>query len=869
MAALHTKGPSAPHPKVLHPVSRLGSPKALSVCGTSNGVRGGDPHSLKVLNRKENILDKSLGPITSQQLNNWETLDHWANLGKSEKNSRERERKEEEEGEVYHPDAAQIHLQAEELEYQLFDKLNSGGFYRLKSLFWSSDPEARGRVKRDALLVILTTFMGRYISERLFQDLLQRLHLGEQRVITFDGFYDRFKKEENRDPPEWLDPHRRKHKATVKAAHHVHLELKDLANNRHFELARHFSKDALNASEFRAVLSKLGLEMTEREFPKLWNRYVGDGAQTLGMEELMSRLGDQDLKLQEKQPSPLLTALEKVSGTEKAQPPKTSRAALSNAGKERKLSLNIEKWLKEKFREGARAMMAQFLLYDPQKTGKVNKEEFLAVLEKFQLQLSSDQLGHFLARCGLDEAPTDVNYLQFLQTVQSRHRNGTANQAALHRGRKANSLRSQGTFVALEEKLEKIFHSDFNVLLSSFQCADSKKQKSISQRDFRAILQERFSIQITDEDFKCLLEKLPVDPHGGIKYLDFMDTFDCSRSLSLCDEAKTVVTETSRKPKATKQTGDHKERSVEQLAELIKQQVRTNYGSIEAAFSQMDGMNSRRLSAEGMYQLLKSCDIRPQISREEAGKLLKTLILNQDQTLDFYQFIRHFGFSIKSSCFPNAKICPPVAGDGDFWIRSRKLNSDTKIIANILQSKVEFLLDDVRAKFKELDPLSTGCVTREEFVDFLQDLNPDLTQYQCDTFADKFSTGQNRVSYVQFLQPYQSGRSSFKQNQSEVPKREEKGKSKDETVQQGLMSLTSVLRQKLSSVHWRNLHQACQKLDRNGTGLLHLRDFRSVLRLCNIVLDEDEIFRIMSHYDKDLAGKLDYNRLLSDHKRSN
>ncbi|OCT71235.1 hypothetical protein XELAEV_18034213mg [Xenopus laevis] len=747
MAALHTKGPSAPHPKVLHPVSRLGSPKALSVCGTSNGVRGGDPHSLKVLNRKENILDKSLGPITSQQLNNWETLDHWANLGKSEKNSRERERKEEEEGEVYHPDAAQIHLQAEELEYQLFDKLNSGGFYRLKSLFWSSDPEARGRVKRDALLVILTTFMGRYISERLFQDLLQRLHLGEQRVITFDGFYDRFKKEENRDPPEWLDPHRRKHKATVKAAHHVHLELKDLANNRHFELARHFSKDALNASEFRAVLSKLGLEMTEREFPKLWNRYVGDGAQTLGMEELMSRLGDQDLKLQEKQPSPLLTALEKVSGTEKAQPPKTSRAALSNAGKERKLSLNIEKWLKEKFREGARAMMAQFLLYDPQKTGKVNKEEFLAVLEKFQLQLSSDQLGHFLARCGLDEAPTDVNYLQFLQTVQSRHRNGTANQAALHRGRKANSLRSQGTFVALEEKLEKIFHSDFNVLLSSFQCADSKKQKSISQRDFRAILQERFSIQITDEDFKCLLEKLPVDPHGGIKYLDFMDTFDCSsRSLSLCDEAKTVVTETSRKPKATKQTGDHKERSVEQ---------------------------------------------------------------------------------------------------------------------------VEFLLDDVRAKFKELDPLSTGCVTREEFVDFLQDLNPDLTQYQCDTFADKFSTGQNRVSYVQFLQPYQSGRSSFKQNQSEVPKREEKGKSKDETVQQGLMSLTSVLRQKLSSVHWRNLHQACQKLDRNGTGLLHLRDFRSVLRLCNIVLDEDEIFRIMSHYDKDLAGKLDYNRLLSDHKRSN
>ncbi|XP_031761961.1 EF-hand calcium-binding domain-containing protein 6 isoform X2 [Xenopus tropicalis] len=836
------KGPSFTHPKVLslpHPVSQLANPQALSVRGTSKpGGRIEDPHSLKGINRKENDLDKNLGAITSHGLSNWEQLDRWANLdGNSWENGRK------EEGVVFHSDTSRIHRQAEELQYQLFDKLNSGGFYRLKSLFWSNDPEGRGRVKR--------------------------LHLGDRQVITFDAFYDRFKKEENRDPPEWLDPHRRKHKATLKAAHHVHLELRDMANNRHFELARHFSKGALNASEFRAVLSKLGLEMTDAEFPKLWNRYVRDGGAALGMEELLRRLGDKDLKPLGNQPSPLLTALEKLSGTEPAQLPKTSRAALTHAGRDRNVSLSIEKWLKEKFREGARAMMAEFLLCDPQKIGKVTKEDFLIVLGKFHLQLSSDQLGRFLARCGLDEGSANVNYVEFVQFAQCRGKNGAANRVSVQRGRKANSLRSQGTFVALEEKLEKIFHSDFQVLLSLFQSADSKKQNAVSPWEFRSILQERFSIQITDEDFEHLLGKLPVDQHGGVKYLDFMAKFDCSgKSLSPCDEAKTVVTEISRKPRAATPMGDRKERSAEQVAELIKQQVRTNYGSIEAAFRQMDRMNTNRLSAEGVYQLLKGCDIHPPLSREEAAKLWKTLILNRDQTLNFSQFIRHFGFSAKISSFPNAKICPPVAGDGDFWVRSKKLNSDTKIIANILQSKVEFLVDDIRTNFKELDPLGTGCVTREEFVDLLQDLNPDLTQHQCDTFADKFSTGQNRISYVQFLQPYEAGRSSFKENQGEAPKRENNGDPRGEAVQHGLMSVTAMLRQKLSAVHWRNLHGACQKLDRTGTGLLHLREFRSVLKLCNIVLDEDEILHIMSHYDTDLPGKLDYGRLVSDHKRS-
>ncbi|PIO31313.1 hypothetical protein AB205_0070110 [Aquarana catesbeiana] len=229
------------------------------------------------------------------------------------------------------------------------------------------------------------------------------------------------------------------------------------------------------------------------------------------------------------------------------------------------------------------------------------------------------------------------------------------------------------------------------------------------------------------------------------------------------------------------------------------------------------------------------------MSREEVGKVWKTLMQNQDQTVDYFQFVRHFGFSIKSSCFPNAKISPPVRGDCDCLIRSLKLNSDTKIIANFLQTKVKLLLPDLSQQFRELDPQNLGYVTKEEFLDILQELSPDLTKHQCDTLAAKFGHGPDKISYVKFLQPYQTKTSTIRQNGVKV--------------------------KPLSSVDWRNLLQTCQKLDSNSWGYLLLPEFRSVVKLCNIILDEDDIYHIMSHYDKDLAGKIDYSRLISDHKR--
>ncbi|XP_073537377.1 EF-hand calcium-binding domain-containing protein 6-like isoform X2 [Phyllobates terribilis] len=734
LAGAHSKLPGSQHPVLL-----LGDPQSLSVRGFSRSE-----------GRGESNLQRNLKTLRPEELDDWRKLDHWANTG-----SRRRERSgnagKDGSKENSRP---QISSQYEELRFQLLEKIHSGGFYNLKRLFLSHDPEGRGRITRDSLLIILTTFLGRFINKSVFQQLLCRLHLEQKPLIIFDAFYDHFKLEEDQSPPEWLDPMKRKQKATLKTAQEAHLQLKDMATNRYFELLKLFPNDCLTASELRSVLTKIGIKMSEEEYKKLWSRYSKDETAALRFDDLQCHLGT---KRSEEKRSVLLCALQKVSDSHEPQHmtfTETTNIPVSKIGNQRKLSLSIEKWLKEKFREGARAMKSEFSVHDPQGSGAVTKQTFLQVLETFNLHLSKDQLGIFLSRCGLDETLPHVSYLEFLQCLQTRSQNGRGYKipqkpdCGTRNGESSSSLSRVG---AVQDQLLCFLHADFNSLLSEFRKVDTNNLQLISHKDFRAILEKRFSIKVTDEEFAYLMEKLPVNHLGDIKYLEFMAKFDSrDGNLSIWDGRETVLTDCSRKAKVTNESaGSRKSRRRERSEEQVK-----------------------------------------------------------------------------------------------------------------------LLLDDLWVQFKELDPQNSGFVTREEFLDKIQELSPDLTKHQCDAITAKFSDGQNRVSYVKFLQPYQTGRNINNQSGGKVMKTEGKAPSPKQPIDCGLNAITTKLRQKIPSAEWRNLLQSCVKMDKDGSGLLSLPEFRSVVKLCNIVLDEEEIYHIMSHYDKDLLGKIDYSRLLRDQRRS-
>lgn len=117
--------------------------------------------------------------------------------------------------------------------------------------------------------------------------------------------------------------------------------------------------------------------MEDEEFEKLWQKYDTENYGTIRAERLMSKLG--------------ITMRESSTRDDASSPRKLEV--------ERKQSLDVERWLKRKFREGFSDMKHAFMELDLDRIGKVSRDDFRQVMEDFGLRLNTDkQLDDFLAR---------------------------------------------------------------------------------------------------------------------------------------------------------------------------------------------------------------------------------------------------------------------------------------------------------------------------------------------------------------------------------------------------------------------------------------------------------------------------------------
>ncbi|XP_069055700.1 EF-hand calcium-binding domain-containing protein 6-like [Pleurodeles waltl] len=755
----------------------------------------------------------------------------------------------------------QIRIEVDELEYVLREKMRSGGYFTLRQLFKNNDPEGKGQVNRDVLLMMLTRFLGRFVSPKQHQQLLLRLQLHDKTIIKFEELYAAIRDPVPSGGPAWLDPiNRRQVERMMMTASQVHAQLKEKARQRFLDLADLIPQKnpggsaRILAPEFRNVLNQLGFFMEDEEFEKLWKRYDTDGTGALKGDTLLKRLGIE---------------FRNASSKHTELPGQTRE--MSKAELERKASLSIEKWLKDKFREGFKNMKEEFQKLDKHKVGKVEKEDFLSVLEKFDLHLKNEHFNLFLARCGLENSLTGINYMDFLKNFQDRSDRGFTHKILSnpkHKFHREGGTSPASTLTAVEAKLTTLFQSDFLSLLATFHKIDKLERNIISQQEFRAAIESRFGLEITEEEFELLLDRIPLDEDGNVRYPQFMAMFDSRRGVPTLFDEKSIARsasppsedmETKMYPRAPSSKEEYiSGRTPEQLFKIIKILLSKNYHAVEKEFEDLDEMNSRRLSQENMYFLLKQFDIHPEITRGEIRRLWETLITNQDKTLDFLEFVRHFGFSPKSACFPNAKISPPKKGDSDFKMRSNKLNCDSDILVDRVRAKVEYLFDDLWKEFEELDPFHTGFVSKEEFSDILTELCVQLNEYECESLAKKFETNKDgRVSYMEFLKPFALRRQMWKNTKHIATAMH------DTQKEAGLVALSTRLQKKLPS-EWKTLRRACKKLDADGSGYLSLQDFKSVLKLCNLTLDQNEVYQLMSKYDQNMDGQIHYRTFLED-----
>ncbi|KAK2169895.1 hypothetical protein LSH36_6g11000 [Paralvinella palmiformis] len=292
---------------------------------------------------------------------------------------------------------------------------------------------------------------------------------------------------------------------------------------------------------------------------------------------------------------------------------------------------------------------------------------------------------------------------------------------------------AESTFSALETQLLNMFQRDFLALLGTFHKIDKLGLDVISQEEFRAAVESRFDIEMTDDQFTAFIDRVPLDAEGNVLFYTSKDrgkakslyteaTEPRHRPVNALPQNKTPVPSPEEKSPTPEHLdpGEQKnilpdnddylaelptKRTTFELFKIIKELMKKNFQKLQDAFYELDELNTRRLSQETMYHLMK-----------------------------------------KSAAFPNAKQTPPRRGDSDFLIRSRKLNC----AADMLQ-------DNLRAKIK----------------------------------------GDGRVSYIEFLKPFALKRQTWRHGNNMLALLQHPNTDAISPQQRNMMGLNEKLRQKL------------------------------------------------------------------------
>ncbi|KAL2098076.1 hypothetical protein ACEWY4_007283 [Coilia grayii] len=405
---------------------------------------------------------------------------------------------------------AELRIHVDQLEHELRQKMQGAGSLSLKKMFKSNNPEEKATVKR--------------------------LHLSEKAVISFDELCSAIQEPVLTGPATWLSPAQPPSPGYLQRASQALALLRGPARGRFLAAVESLPAQEprgpgwIVAPELKQILEQLEIHLEESEFEKLWKRFDIDTLGAVKLKVLLKKLGlckrhgvDTKNKNIPKTSIPSQSEDLKTAGRSRT---------LSKAEESRQFSITVETWLKDKFCEGAEKMKAEFERLDPVHSGKVGAEEFLQVLHSFNLSLKRQHLGLFLARCGMELHKDSIDYLQFLHRFQDRNEDSLMHSILSnpkHRFHQEN-ISHASSITAVEAKVTQLFQSEYLSLLQTFQSIDKFNKRSISQEEFRAAVESRLHLEISDPEFEQLLDRLPLDAHGNVQYLIFLATFDTSLS---------------------------------------------------------------------------------------------------------------------------------------------------------------------------------------------------------------------------------------------------------------------------------------------------------------------------------------------------
>ncbi|XP_066930137.1 EF-hand calcium-binding domain-containing protein 6-like [Clytia hemisphaerica] len=733
--------------RVEHPASRIGDPASLKLRGVSRlSSRGSHKDDIMLLPDIPSHADVIIGEDRSQI--RIPIFGNAANMSvRSESRSTTRSQSAMNGGDSEKKKNDNI-ASTTELQQLLREKMKTG-YFSMKNLFESYDSKEKSSVSRQDLHRILSKFLGMSITYSQFNRLMKRYGFNEKSMISYDEFYKKVrqpvKKEDSQSEyPSWFFTREDEdNNESYQSANAVLNQLKNQAQKNLTELLVTLQlegKDNVTRRIFEDTLSTNGYHLKSFEFEKLWRKLDSKNGELIPMKLFCDRILTTDF-----------------SHTKEKSP--------------RRRDVSTENWLNKTTNEGYRDMYHAFSEF-ANKHDLVTKEHFLMVLADYGLYLRSQDFENFCARCNLQVQNNDsVNFKEFLKFF-----NNNNNSTKSHVTAKDERCRSvTSSLSSIENRLWFMFGKNYIQLLDKFRKLDRQGCQTLSKIQFRAGLESVLSFNIDEEDFQNLIANVPKDANGEIKYVEFLRNLRKSPSLDTCSSVDDEEDDRFQLTggRAVSQNGSScstsmsflmdgcfDDRNMDQLSLLIKDKIRQNFQRIEKIFHDLDVKNTKRMNKEMLRKILYKIGLK--ISSTECDMVWETLLTDQNGSLEFQHFIRHFSHSIKSAAFPNSKKNPPVRGDSDFRVLSMRFNSWKTLIQDFARADLENNYAVLKTRFEQIDEEQHGFVTIREFKSILESVCRELTPSELEIIVEKFSSSQ-KIFWPEFLKQLRQVRINSRQ----------------------------------------------------------------------------------------------------------
>ncbi|XP_071077203.1 EF-hand calcium-binding domain-containing protein 6 isoform X3 [Desmodus rotundus] len=426
----------------------------------------------------------------------------------------------------------------------------------LATAFSALDKEDTGFVKASDFGQVLKDFCYK-LTENQYHYFLRKLRLHLTPYINWKYFLQNFTCFLEETASEWAEkmPRGSPPKSPKEMASQGTLARLHKAVNAHYHaIAQDFENfDTLKAStvsrdEFRAVCTRHVQILTDEQFDRLWGEMPVDAKGRLKYLDFLSRFNSEKVatppttgdsaKAQRGSEVPNVSGGGRSAGSPSTRDPKVGMKAQSHlctpasAGTVPGTPLlqncePIERKLRRTIQGCWRELLKECKERDAHRRGAITAAEFLALVEKFSLDISQEECQQLLVKYDL-KGNGDFAYCDFLQSCILLLKAKETSLVRRMRIQNAHKMKEAGAetssfYAALLRIQPKILHC-WRPMRRTFKAYDAGSTGFVGVADFRKVLRE-YSINLSEEEFFHILEYYDKTLSSKISYNDFLRAF--------------------------------------------------------------------------------------------------------------------------------------------------------------------------------------------------------------------------------------------------------------------------------------------------------------------------------------------------------